>query len=255
MKNGLNYIYIDQNGAQGMGRRIDVPNQRGLPPVRALIEAFGEHTPSGKLAVIIKDDLMHPLRVDLDEKPPAKELNQFLLWKLKRYLPWPIDQVEMRALPLKEDLAWLTFSLPKPWIAELYESLETRGAQCGYIGGLFATLLENNPLFRAHHTIAFFDDFYTIAHLDKNGDYHNLRSRRLPFDTNDQLDIQTLVQSDLDPLMQGDNQWALFSLAPQLDASLRAIKDALSVQTRYIEVVGQDPLERFQSCLHLKGES
>ena len=250
----LSYFYIDTHRCGTSDWNAPLVAEPGLPGLEVLAECINaRELDVNKVAVLIKDDLLHPLRVQLDRKVAARELDQFLLWKLKRYLPYPIDQVAMRCLPLREPDTYLTFSLPRAWVDGLYELFAARDIHCGYVGGLFVTLLENRPDFKDRLTLGLYDDCYLAARLDARGGYQSWYTRRLPYDAAGSLDTETLIRADLEPLIrkQPDPSPLLLSFAPELDEAFPAIKSALQSMvpgTTVPELRGAAPA-RFETCM------
>jgi len=195
------------------------------------MKALGEVTfPGGRAMFLIQDALMHPLRIHLDQTASGNELQQFLLWKLKKYLPYPIEQVVMRHVRLQEEGTYLTLSLPKPWLDGLSGAMEARGGHCGYIGGLFATLLENGAAFRGPLSFCLYGDCYLLAELDEKGNYVDFRTRRLPTAEagGNRLDIDTLIRADLMPVLdQAERPLLAVNLAPERDGEFARLTDAL----------------------------
>ena len=228
------YLYISTNdcqGSHGAGWHQSLPETEGLPPVPKLMAALSpEVFQTGKIGVLIEDDLLHPLRIEMEEKVSSRELPQFLLWKLKRFLPYPVDQAAMRYLPLREKGSYLTFSLPDSWVRELFEAFRKEKVHCGYMGGLFATLAENHPLLRDRLSICFYRDCYLVTELDAGGAYLDFRLRRLPYDQHGQLEVTTLVESDLAPLLRAretEKPVLLLNLSGVLDTFFERLVRAL----------------------------
>ena len=189
----------DQNG--GWTQSLD--SKEDLPPVSALTPIFDNHASGRKLALLLEDGLLYPMKVTLDRKAGKRELPQFLSWKLKRFLPYPIEQVALRFVPLQEPLSYLTFSLPNPWVSGLFDHLQKQNIHCGYVGGALCSLLESCPGLREKWVFCLYDDFYLLCLLDKTGAYLEFRNRRLPFTAGQDgvLDRETLLNSDLVPLL------------------------------------------------------
>ena len=261
MKN-LPLIYINTHGCEGShqgGWTQDLEGSGHLPPVAKLVAACDPRAfQSDRAAILLEDGLLHPLRVQLDEKVPARELSQFLLWRLKRFLPYPIDQVELRYLALREPGSYLTFSLPRTWVAELFEAFQQRGVHCGYIGGLFVTLLENRPALKDRMVLCLFRGIYLLAELDEQGGYSRFQTRRLPFrmgPEGEELDIETLIQADLAPLLKGQPAMTLFNFEPGLASPFRALTEALGQHSGQVTAapLAGPVLQRFTDCLQGRG--
>lgn len=254
-------IYIAPGVTQGThagGWHLDLASKE-LPPVKAWVDALPDDVfGADKLGLLISDAWTHPLRVTLEEKVKKSELPQFLTWKLKRYLPWPADQVTVRYLPLGDDDTWLTFSLPTPWLEGIYAALEAKGVACGFMGGAFATLLENQPRLRNHTNLCFFDDYYVLADLDSAGNYQHFSTRRLPFADSEghQLDIETLHTQDLAvPLAKLERPLQVFNLAPGLEGSVQALGARIRQTGASVDAVRLEgnPLQRLEASLFSEG--
>jgi len=254
--NSIPYLYISNSHCQGPNWSAELEASAGLPTIPHIMEALD---PSifefEKLAILFADDLLHPLRIELEEKAAGKELNQYLLWKLKRFLPWPVDQVTMRHLPLEDPKTFMTFSLPKTWLTDLFDAMSAQGVHCGYMGGLFLTLLENKPAFRNQLTVALFNDFYMLSRLNGKGDFLDFRTRRLPFKTSGQLDAATLVQGDLAPMRDENGKILLLNFSSNLDqerGDLLQLLEGSGMQPHMPELPGAGVLARFESCMNSK---
>jgi len=259
----LAWIYISSKrteGSHGGGWRSDHQSPEGLPQVADLVTGWDPRAfESKKVAVVLEDDFLYPLRIALDSAAPKKELHHYLLWKLKRHLPYPVEQVGLRYLPLTAPNTYLTFSLPNPWLDALDQSFSQRGVHCGYVGGLFATLLENTSTMRGNTAVCLFGDFYLLTKLGKRGEYERFSTRRLPYDVEGRLDLDTLIDQDLDPICRetGPNKVSLYNLAPELDTHFTKIFQRL--KSHYPGVWAAVPegsaLQRFQKYMGLGGES
>ncbi len=241
-------------GSHAGGWRVDL-DEAGLPAPNQLLAQLPEVAFSAaQLAVLIADSQMHPLRVTVETKVKKSELSQYLGWKLKRFLPWPIDQVSLRYLPLAEPDTWLTFALPTTWLDALYAGFRERGVACGYIGGAFATLLEQQPRLRNHTNICFFDDTYMVAELDGSGAYRTFKSRRLPFRDLEggQLDIDTLHHQDLAAAIGAEHAPPqLICLAAEHDGAIAALArrfEADGLAAAQPKLAGS-PTQRLEACL------
>lgn len=252
-----NLLYLTPHACSGShagGWRVEL-DESGLPAPDQLLAQLPEVAFSAaQLGVLIADNQLHPLRVTVENKIKKSELAQYLGWKLKRYLPWPIDQVTLRYLPLAEPNAWLTFSLPSAWLEGLYVGFRERGVACGYIGGAFATLLEQQPRLRNHTNICLFDDTYMVAELDASGAYRSFKSRRLPFHDQEgnQLDIETLYGQDLATTLGSEHA------PPQLICLSSGHDGAVAALARRFEAGGLaaaqpklsgSALQRLEACL------
>jgi len=216
------WIIVRQDSLEGSdGRTRALPAGEPLPAPLEIVRALGsDGDPPGKLGILLEDALLHPLRITLEEKAPARDLSRFLAWKLKRFLPFSADTAEIRHLPLPEDGTHLTFSMPGSWLQKLMTECDRAGVHCGYVGGLFTTLLENAPVFRDRAAIALFDDCYLFARLDRQGRYQDFRLRRLP-GSEDRIDLDILVGRDWQPLAASDGPPTLLcDLRRQHDADL-----------------------------------
>ena len=193
-------LFISAQAIEFGDNRVPIEEAQGLPTLNALLAALPDEVFAvDKLVVLIADGLLHPLRVTLEEKVKPAELPQYLLWKLKRYLPYSGDQTVLRYLPLSEENHYLTFALSKPWVEGLHAALVERGVKAGYIGGLCATLLENQKQLRDRVSLCFYEDFYLYAELDGAGHWRQFSGRRLPSkdDHGRVLDVDTLLNQDL----------------------------------------------------------
>ena len=203
-----------------------------------------------RVGILLMDDLLHPLRLKLDQPAKPAELKPFLSWKLKRYLSYPIDKAEIRFLPLEEEHNYVTFSLPRPWVDGLFQALKTKGVHCGYIGGLFSTLLEKTRLCWNSFSIAFFDQVYLFAEVATSGKLLQFRTRRLPFGHDGSLDVATLVHSDLEAFLRADKtekKVQVLNFSPDLQSHMAALQRELN-QFRKDVVVPQlagPALDRF----------
>ena len=190
------WIFVRQDSCAGDwdgGLQSALGGDGNLPaPLEIVRFAARRDAPNGKLGVLLEDALLFPLKITLEERAPRAELQRFLAWKLKRYLPFSADHAVIRWVDLPEENTYLTFSLPGSWPEKLVDGFAEEGRHCGYIGGAFTTLLENVTTFRERRSVGLFDDFYVTAALDKQGRYTDFRLRRLPL-TDDALDVETLV--------------------------------------------------------------
>lgn len=226
---------------------------KGLPAIDRMRKVIQEAPLNhGQAGLLIKDDLLHPLRVDLEEKVPAKERSQYLLWKLKRFLPYPVDQVSLRYLPLAEENNYLTFSLPTAWTQAVHEAFKARGVHCGYMSGLFASLLENLTAMRGQTVIGFFEDCYLAASLDRNGTYQEMRTRRLPLLQDGNLDTQTLINADLAFLQQRTEPISILCFAPAYDQAVQDLCTALEVPSFPGGTASPSALDRFHQAMQIK---
>ena len=255
-KGSVPYLYISAGGIQGGGHggwSCELNGRDALPAAGEILEAAAtQPIEADRLVVLVADDLLHPLRIQLDQKVAKSDLKSFLLWKLKRYLPYPIEQVELRFVPLQEPGNYLTFSLPRPWLARLFEGLEQRGVHAGYVGGLFSFLLENRKGFRNRLCLGLFRDFYLLAELDGRGNYLRFRTRRLPFTAEGTLDRQTWLTSDLEPLLrQQGKPLLMLNFAQELDGDCRHLSAdlrRLSPELVLAPLQGAT-LARFEACM------
>ena len=205
---------------------------------------------SDKAAVLLQDSWLNPLRIHLEEKVSRSELPKFLIWKLKRFLPYAADQAEIRHIDLG-DGHYLTFTLPKPWLQDLYQALADKGVACGYIGGLASTLLENRPYLTGKLSLCLFADTYVLCEQNEQGGYLDFRLRRLPYNET-QLDVETLVKSDLGPLMQkSERPLTAINFEPRLAGDFKNLSNHLS-GSNMTELHGPT-LARFQSCWNGQG--
>lgn len=252
-------LYIDNEGCQGShqgGWSLALESQL-LPQPGELLSQIEGRLQGDKLSLLLADASLHPLRISLEEKVKATELPSFLSWKLKRYLPYPPDQAILRYLSLEDPQTFLTFTLHKPWVDALVAGLKERGIHCGYIGGIFGTLLENQNAMKGKHNLCIFKDIYLCAELDDRGNWKNYRSRRLPFadEQAKELDVKTLVEQDLMTAFEDqEKEIVLINFEPRQDACSSKLKDAL-VQTGYQVVMPSltgNSLNRFQH-LYRKG--
>ena len=233
----MQYLYITSEFCQTATQSIDlVAGEMALPRVPILLDRL---TPldSGKLAVLVKDDLMHPLRIELEERVPVREREAFLLWKLKRFLPYPTEQVALRFLELTEPNQFLTFSLPRTWIRELFDGLAGMGVHCGHIGGLFTTLLEHRPDWRDKRVLGLLEDYYMVAELEGGGRIRDFSGRRLPFDLEGGLDVNTLVNGDLAGRLQEETPLVVVNLAPGLEQAMPGLAKMAADFTAPIELM------------------
>lgn len=251
--NATSYLYISSHSLQGQGWSASLDAGGKLPSVPQIMENLDPAVfETEKLSVFLADDLLHPLRIELDEKVSSRELSQYLLWKLKRFLPMPIDQTAMRHFPLENSNSYMTFSLSSSWLTDFYDAMSAHNTQCGYIGGLFLTLLENRPIFRNKMTLVFFDDFYMLTEQDGKGGYLSFRTRRLPLDARGQLDVPTLANGDLASMMGDNPNILVLNFAPDLDPVPSQLVDALNAmgkQTHAPQLNGSNILDRFQFCM------
>lgn len=259
----LDWIYISSNRSEGShdgGWQTLHAQSEGLPPAADLVAGWNAQAFSTKkVAVVLEDDFLYPMRIALDGAPPRKELHHFLLWKLKRHLPFPVEQVSLRYLPLTAPHTYLTFALPNPWLEALDRAFSDRGVHCGYVGGLFSTLLENATSLRSDTSVGFFGDFYLLTKRGKRGDYEHFSTRRLPYGVDGKLDLDTLIEHDLEPVCReaGSAKVSLYNLAPELDRAFTEVFQRL--KSNHASVWAAVPegtaLQRFQSYMGLGGES
>lgn len=256
--NDLSWIYISNQaseGSQGQGWRRSHISSDLLPAVSSLRQVWSEQAfSSQKVGVLLEDDMLYPMRITLDQTPPRRERHHFLLWKLKRHLPYPVEQVTLRYLPLQQPNTYLTFSLPTPWLEELDRMFREQGVHCGYVGGLFSTLLEEAKGFRGNTAICFFKDFYLLALQNSRGNYERFNVRRLPFDASNQLDFETLLAQDLAPACAAAGAASgiqLYNFAPDFDDAFRDIARQLMAQFPSVRMIAAQgsSLKRFQELL------
>lgn len=250
------WLYISNNHLEGSwngGWSTSLDASELLPAPKDISNAAAGHAgAAGKLGVILDDTLMHPLRVSLEEKPKASERTRFIHWKLKRYLPFSVEQAEVRWLPLEDgdNETYQTFSLPRVWPNRLHEGLADVGLQAGYVGGLYSTLLENSKAFQGRRSIALFDQFYFSAELDGAGRYLDFRGRRLPDDAQGGVDVQTLIRDDFAEIL-GGAEHAVRVCDFSNDGQGAHIVQTLSQLGHPVENLtsGGSVLERFMICL------
>lgn len=256
--NGIPLIYLTTDSCQGdhhNGWQHPLARIDGLPAVSQLMEQMEPAVfERNKVALLLKDDLLHPLRIRLDQKADKRELRHFLLWKLKRLLPYPSEEVRLRFLPLEEPLTYLTFSLPGPWLDAVCEAFKRKGVQCGYIGGLFATLLENQTAFRDCLSLCLFRDFYLLTELDGEANFRQFQARRLPFGENGQLDTGTLLHSDLEPILReraDQKRLIAVNFEPTLDAAFLELTDRMRSISLPVKAPAQrgTTLARYQNLM------
>jgi len=252
------WIYVTTRGIEGDwngGWTHELELASGLPATGSLLDALDAYPSDGnKLGLLLEDAALYPLRIDLEQKASPRELDQFLLWKLKRFLPFPIEDTEMRHLPLSEPNTYLTFSLPKHWIHKVFEGCSERGKQLGYIGGMFTALLENQGCFRGRRSIALFDEFFAAAALDNKGHFRDYRTRRLPLlsdGSGETIDLDTLIHTDWKPLMDEETEPVFLLDFRGGDTPTHLIWDALGNEG--LAVTGARPegpvLARFQAWM------
>ncbi len=254
-------IYLAPESCQGdhqNGWQQSLERSEGLPGVGQLMARMEPAVfERDRAALLLKDDLLHPLRIRLDQKAGNRELPDFLRWKLKRFLPYPIEEVRLRFVPLQEPLTYLTFSLPGPWLDALDGAFKEKGVQCGYIGGLFATLIENQPAFHDSLCLCLYHDFYLLTALDAEGNYLHFQMRRLPYAANERLDTGTLLHSDLEPVLRekaGAHRLIAINFEPALDADFHELVERLRAVSLPVKAPVQrgSTLQRFQNLMHAK---
>lgn len=258
----LHWIYISRHGLEGRHARnwsAPLETSEGLPSLEKLTNAWDRHAYQGaKLALLIEDDLLFPMRIQLEEAPPRKEISDFLLWKLKRHLPYPVEQVTLRYLPLDAPNTYLTFALPTPWLKELHDHFQANNIHCGYVGGLFATLLENTHAAKGTTAIGFFGDFYLLTTRNGRDGFQRFNTRRLPFDGQNQLDMDTLLSHDIDPVCQesdAQSQVHLYNFAPALDPAFRQLSEGLRQRYGHVRAATchGSALDRFRASFQAGG--
>lgn len=256
--NDLSWIYISNQateGTQANGWRRNHTSEERLPAVASLRQSWDAKAFSGqRVGVLLEDDMLYPMRITLDQTPPRKERHHFLLWKLKRHLPYPIEQVTLRYLPLQQPNTYLTFSLPTPWLEDLDRMFREQGVHCGHVGGLFSTLLEEGKSFRGTTAICFFKDFYLLAQQNSRGGYERFNVRRLPFDAAHRLDFETLLAQDLFPACAANGAGTviqLYNFDPDFDDVFRDISRQLMAQFPSVRMMAAQgsSLKRFQELL------
>jgi hypothetical protein len=201
-------IYLNAThiyGSHESGWQKPLPDSKGIPSAKDVIERLDPGVfAQKKLSLLLEDDLMLPLQVELDKKVSGKELAPYLLWKLKRHIPYPTEQIELRFVPLASQQRYLTFSIPKFWVNELFQGLKDRGVQLGFIGGVFLSLLDQLSSCHDKVLLCIYRDFYLMTQLDKKGRMLWFRTRRLPYNDQDQLDLDTWLNSDLTPVLENE---------------------------------------------------
>ena len=258
MKN-MNYIYLSNQAMQGshqQGWSVNFDGDSRLPSAEHLTSLLDPAVFEGeKLSLLLQDSLLLPLRVVVEEKVGKRELNQYLLWKLKRFLPYPIENVLLRHVPLTDPNTYLTFSLPKSWVHDVFESFRKQGVHCGYLGGLFSTLLEGRPEFKGRLCFCLFADVYLLCEQTTQGVYETFNVRRLPLDTDGGLDLETLVDTDLTPaLEQSDRPLTMLNFEPDLEGPFAALVREVQNRAQVEQPALQGgTLERFQACLSQTG--
>lgn len=231
------WLYINSQhlfGSHGSGWRQTLPESSGMPAATEVIERLDLAVfENKKLSILLEDDLMLPLQVELDKKVSQKELSQYLLWKLKRHLPYPTDQIELRYIPLEDGKRYLTFSIPKFWLQPLFDGLKARGVHVGFIGGVFLTLLDQYKASKDKLMLCVYRDFYLMTQVDKKGRMLWFRTRRLPYNDQDQLDLATWVHSDLAPVIEGEAKGKavnIFDFSATHSAHHSALRQALTAK-------------------------
>lgn len=258
----LAWIYISNTtsyGSQQQGWSTAHEGNGSLPPVANLAASWnGNAFLNQRVGIVLEDDLLFPMRITLDEAPPKKERHQYLLWKLKRHLPYPVEQVSLRYLPLSQANTYLTYSLPTPWLQEMDQLFQSNGVHCGYVGGLFSTLIENATNSRGKASIGIFGDFYLLAQQSGRGDYERFNVRRLPFLSDQRLDVETMVQQDLEPFCEqasAANPVYLYNFEPALDSEFRDIMRRLKTNLQHVHMAPPhgNALKRFKTYLERGG--
>ncbi|MDJ0838965.1 MAG: hypothetical protein QNK37_20765 [Acidobacteriota bacterium] len=248
------WIFVKSNGCEGNwddGWSIDLEPRELLPAAGEIAAAAGGTVCPPKLGVLVEDALLHPLRLTLEERAPARELEKFLTWKLKRFLPFDVSRAKVCSAPLKEDNTYMTWSLPGTWLDQLTEGLAAQGAQCGYVGGIFATLLENSPGFRGSKIIGLFDELFIYAELDRSGGYLDYRTRRLPLREDGSLDDETL-SADWLPLLEDSDNMVFCDLRERPDNVPAVALGRLNVVVNALDASGS-VLDRFTRWSDGKG--
>lgn len=198
----------------------------GLPPPLWLAEQID--TGAGRQQILLlEDEYLLPQKVTRDGKVETRDLPAWLLWKTRRFLPFPHEQATQRHRPFTR--GWLVLSLPKPWIEALMQACADRGVQLGLIGGIFDWLSQDKG---SHGTasLCLFRDFWILAELDDSGALLDYRLRRLPLAASGELD--SAAMSEMDAASAARDRDAgkparLFSLDPHLDACLPGLDSGL----------------------------
>jgi hypothetical protein len=198
----------------------------GLPPPLWL----GEQLDVGagrQQALLLEDDLLLPQKVPAEGKVESRDLPAWLLWKTRRFLPFPHEQAAQRHRAFAK--GWLVLSLPKPWVETLVQTAADRGIHLGFIGGIFDWLSQETGC-RGTTLLCLFRDFWILADLDDSGALLDYRLRRLPRDASGELDSEAMLEVDAAGAARGRDSGKaarLFSLDPLLDGHLPELEKGL----------------------------
>jgi len=249
----LSADHIETNFAGPWSQQWD--HSRELPEGNQLIERLPDLDSISKIAVLVEDDLLRPIRIQLEKKVARRDLGRFLAWKLKRLLPYPVDQSVLRHIPLAEPLTYLMLALPQPWVESIHQAFARHGVQCGFISNLFHSLT-SSLLVKGKTSLWFFRDFYLCATLDSKGALLRYRLRKLPLNQQQHLDLDTLLQSDLPPLLdQNDMPLQLICMSHKWDDLMNDTRIGLanlSANTHF-EAMSGSHLSRVQYILTTTG--
>lgn len=204
-------------------QRVPLPAQEsGFPRVGDIIAALPETIWSHeKLAVGLRDDMLYPLKVDLEEEGSAKERNHFLLWKLKKLLPLPVENAVVRYLPGDRPKRYIAFTLGKTWVDQLCNAFEEKGVQLGYIGPTYASALTAPR--GTESDLLLLKDFYLYQSSNEAHGF-TVRCRRYPLDETDKVDVAGLLKSDFLPLRgEGEGKPRLLAADPSADPLFTAL--------------------------------
>lgn len=218
--------------------------------VRHLPSGALEH---GRIGFALEERYLNPIRVAIDKKLQKREIESYLLWKLKKILPYPVDQVTLRYRLLRHSNTFLALTLPKNWVQSLYSVFAEAGVKCGFIGGIFHLITEH-PKFRDQAMLCLFHHSYSFCSLERNGELRDYRHRRLPFNDTEDLDVAAMAGSDLanilEQLEKDRTLWVL-NLSPGLDHASGELAERLHEVHPAITrpPLSGGALERFRSII------
>ncbi len=196
------WIYVSRNSIQS---NVPTPwrkdwTQPELPEPQKIVDCLDEHQmDSGKAALLLDESWQRPLRLERESNIAKKDLDAFVRWRLKRYLPYAIEQALVRYVALGVSEQILVTSLPKPWVDGVYEACAKRGTQLGFIGGL-SSLFLGLKSYANTCVVAIYADSYVVIEFDRKARFLDYTHRHLPETDQASIDIDTLVDRDLSGL-------------------------------------------------------
>lgn len=193
------WLYLDGSGCQGSYPsfwQTQWPAATELPEVRSVTEALQQAQVTGRAALLLDENWLRPLKLQREPSMSRKNLPEFVRWRLKRYLPYAVDQALVRFIALADSDQLLVMTLPEPWVNRLFEACQSVGLHLGYIGALSTWLMENRQP-PSSCSLLLYRETYSWFQVDRKSRAKDYSHRHLPLLSDGSLDVQTMVDRDL----------------------------------------------------------